>query len=42
VDFEQPIGDVGAEIGIDADQVGVERRVMDLRQRQPVRDDRLT
>ena len=38
VDFEQPVRDMDAEIGIDADQVGVEGRVMELRQRQAIRD----
>jgi len=28
--------------GVDADQVGIERRMMDLRQRQAIRDDRLS
>ena len=31
MDFEQPIGDVNSVIGVDADQVGVEGRVVDLR-----------
>jgi hypothetical protein len=31
MDFEQPIGDVNSVIGVDADQVGVEGRMMDLR-----------
>jgi hypothetical protein len=31
VDFEQPVGDVNLVIGIDADQMGVEGRVMELR-----------
>jgi hypothetical protein len=31
VDFEQPIRDVDAVIGVDPDQVGVEGRMMDLR-----------
>jgi hypothetical protein len=42
MDVEQPISDMDAEISIDADQVGVERRVMDFGQRQPIRDDGLT
>ena len=42
MDFKQPIGDMDAEIGVDADQVGVEGRMVELRQRQPIRDDRLT
>ncbi len=41
MDFEQPIGDMDSEIGVDPDQVGIERRMMDFRQRQPIRDDRL-
>jgi hypothetical protein len=31
MDFEQPVGNVNSVIGVDADQVGVERCVMDLR-----------
>jgi hypothetical protein len=42
VDFEQPIGDMNSEICIDADQIGIEGRMVDLRQWQPIRDDRLT
>ena len=41
VDFGQPIGDVNPIIGVDTDKLGVEGRVMQLRQRQAVRDDRL-
>ena len=41
VDFEQPIGDMNSKIGVDADQMGVEGRVMELRQRQAIRDHRL-
>ena len=41
VDFEQPIGDVNSVIGVDADQMGVEGRVMEFRQRQTIRHDRL-
>ena len=41
MDFEQPFGDVNSIIGVNADQMGVEGRVMELRQRQTVRDDRL-
>ena len=41
MDFEQPVRDVDAVIGVDADQVGIEGRMMDLRQRQAIRDDRL-
>jgi hypothetical protein len=40
-DFEQPVGNMDAEIGVDPDQVGVESSVVDFRQRQAVRDDRL-
>ena len=36
MDFEQPIGDVNSVIGVDTDQVGIEGRVMQLRQRQAV------
>jgi len=31
VDFEQAVRDMDAEIGVDADQVSIEGRVMDLR-----------
>ena len=30
MDFEQPVRDMDAEIGVDPDQVGVEGRMMDL------------
>ena len=30
-----------AEVRIDADEMSVERRVMDFRQREPIADDRL-
>ena len=33
VDFEKPIGNVNSVIGIDADQMSVESRVMEFRQR---------
>jgi hypothetical protein len=33
MDFEQPIGKVDSVIGVDADQVGIEGRMMELRQR---------
>jgi hypothetical protein len=33
VDLEQPVRGVNSVIGIDTDQVGVESRVMQLRQR---------
>jgi hypothetical protein len=36
VDFEQPVRDVNSVIGVDTDQVGIEGRVMQLRQRQAV------
>jgi hypothetical protein len=32
LDFEQPIADVNSVIGFDADQVGIEGHVMELRQ----------
>jgi hypothetical protein len=32
MNFEQPIGDVNSVIRVDADQVGVEGRMMELRQ----------
>ena len=41
MDFEQPIGDVNSVIRVDADQVGVEGRVVDFGQRQAMRDHRL-
>jgi hypothetical protein len=31
VDFEQPVGDMDAEIGVDTNQVGIECRVMEFR-----------
>ena len=40
VDFEQPIGDMYSVIGVDADQVGVEGGMVELRQGQAVRYDR--
>jgi hypothetical protein len=33
VDFEQPVGDLNSVIGVDTDLMGVEGRVMQLRQR---------
>jgi hypothetical protein len=30
MNFEQPVGNVNSVIRVDADQVGIERRVMDL------------
>ena len=42
MEFEQPVGEVDAEIGIDPDQIGVESSVMNFRQRQTIRNDRLT
>ena len=33
MDFEQPIGDVDSVIGVDADQVAIEGRMMELRSR---------
>jgi hypothetical protein len=41
VDFEHPIRDVNSVIGVDADQVSIKGRMMDFRQRQAIRDDRL-
>ena len=41
MDFEQPVGDVNSVIGVDPDQMGIEGRMMDLRLRQAIRDDRL-
>jgi hypothetical protein len=31
--FEQPVGDVDSEIRVDPDQVSIEGRMMELRQR---------
>ena len=31
VDFEEPVGDANSVIGVDADQVSVEGRMMELR-----------
>jgi hypothetical protein len=42
VDFEQPIRDMDAEIGVNPDQVSIEGGMMDFRQRQAIRDDRLS
>ena len=39
---EQPVGDVDAKIRVDSDQLGVKGRMMQVRQRQAIRDDRLT
>jgi hypothetical protein len=36
MDFEQPVGDMDAEIGVDPDKVSIEGRMMDLRQRQSI------
>jgi len=41
MEFEQPVGKVDAEIGIDTAQMGIEGSMMDLGQRQTIRDDRL-
>jgi hypothetical protein len=41
MDFEQAVRDVDTEIGVDPDQLGVKGRMVELRQRQPIRDDRL-
>jgi hypothetical protein len=41
MDFGQPVGDMNSVIGVDADQVGIEGRMVDLGQRQPIRDNRL-
>src|SRR4051794_21065602 len=41
MDFEQPLGYMDAVVGIDTDQVCIERCMMDFRQRQPVGDHRL-
>ena len=35
-DFEQPVGDVDSEIRVDPDQVSIEGRMMELRQRQAI------
>src|SRR5262249_6010958 len=39
---EQAVGDMNPEIRVDADQIGIERGMVNLRQRQAVRDDWLT
>jgi hypothetical protein len=36
MDFEQPVGDVDSEIRVDPDQVSIEGRMMELRQRQAI------
>ncbi len=41
MDFEQPVGDVNSLIGVDPDQVSIEGGMVDLGQRQAIRDDRL-
>jgi hypothetical protein len=41
MNFEQAVGDMDSEIRVDPDQVGVEGGMVDLRQRQAIRDDRL-
>ena len=41
MDCEQPFGDMDAIIGIDTDQVRIERGMVDFRQRQPIGDHRL-
>ena len=38
VDFEQPVGDVNPVVGVYADQMGVEGRVMEFSQRRAIRD----
>jgi ribosome-binding protein aMBF1 (putative translation factor) len=37
VQFEEPLGDMNPIVGVDPDQVGVERGVVDLGERQSVR-----
>ena len=41
MNFEEPIGDMDTEIRVDPDQIGIKGGVVNLRQRQPVCDDRL-
>jgi hypothetical protein len=41
VQHQRSLGDVYAAVGVDADQVVVERRVVDLRESDTVSDDRL-
>ena len=41
MDFEQPVRDVNSVIRVDADQMSIEGGVVDLRQRQAIRDHRL-
>jgi len=42
MDFEQPIGHMNSVIGVDPDHVSIEGRMMELGQRQAVRDHRLS
>jgi hypothetical protein len=42
MEFEQPVGDVDTEIRVDPDQLGVEGGMVDLGQRQAMRDHRLS
>ena len=42
MDFEEPVRDMDAEIGVDPDQLSVKGRMAELGQRQAIRDDRLT
>ena len=42
VDVEEPVRDMDDAIGVDAEQIAVEGGVVDLGQRQTIRDDRVT
>jgi len=42
VQIEKPVGDMDSEVRVDADQLRVEGSVVNLRQRQPICDPRLT
>jgi hypothetical protein len=41
MDFQQQVGDVDTKIRVDADKLGVNGCMMELGQREAVRDDRL-
>jgi hypothetical protein len=41
MDFKQAVGDVDAEIRVDPDQLSVKGRMVELGQRQAIRDNRL-
>jgi hypothetical protein len=41
MEIEKSVRNVDTEIGVDPDQVNIEGRMVDFRQRQAIRDDRL-